>query len=77
MTEWVKGYEDKHSNPVYKHCKNPDQWDISADRFHITYYGEGGAIDIKVLDSKTDFAHHVNITIEDGKLKAMISEQTK
>ena len=78
MINWIKGYEDKHSNPVYKHAKNPKKWDISADRFHITYYGEGGAIDIKVLDSKTDFAHHVNITVDDdGKLKAIVSEQTK
>jgi len=78
MINWIKGYEDKHSNPVYKHAKNPNKWDISADRFHITYYGEGGAIDIKVLDSKTDFAHHVNITVDDdGKLKAIVSEQTK
>ena len=76
--QWINGYQDKHSNPVYKHAKNPDKWDISADRFHITYYGEGGAIDIKILDSKNDFAHHVNITVDDdGKLKAIISEQTK
>ena len=75
--QWINGYQDKHSNPVYKHAKNPDKWDISADRFYITYYGEGNAIDIKVLDSKTDFAHHINITIDDGKLKAIVSEQTK
>jgi len=76
--QWIKGHESKHSNPVYKHAKNPDKWDISADRFYITYYGEGGAIDIKILDSKTDFAHHVNITVDDdGKLKAMVAEQTK
>ena len=76
--QWINGYQDKHSNPVYKHAKNPDKWDISADRFHITYYGKGGAIDIKVLDSKTDFAHLINITVDDdGKLKAIVSEQTK
>ena len=31
--QWINGYEDKHSNPVYKHAKNPNKWDISADRF--------------------------------------------
>ena len=76
--QWINGYEDKHSNPVYKHAINPDKWEVSADRFHVTYYGEGSAIDIKILDSKNDFAHHLNITVdEDGKLKAVASEQTK
>ena len=77
MINWIKGYQDKHSNPVYKHAKNPDKWEIESNRLIVSYYGEGGAIDIKVLDSKTDFAHHINITVDDGKLKAMVSEQTK
>ena len=77
MSEWIKGYEDVHSNPVFKHCKNPDKWEVKDSRFIMFRYGKGGAIDIKVLDSKTDFAHHVNITVDDGKLKAIVSEQTK
>ena len=39
--------------------------------------GEGGAIDIRIMDNDTDFQHTINITIEDGKLQAIVSEQTK
>ena len=77
MVDWIKGYEDKHSNPVYKHAKNPDKWEVSADRFYMTYYGEGNAIDIRLMNTDSDLQHQLNITIEDGKLKAIVSEQTK
>ena len=77
MVKWIKGYEDQHSNPVYKDAKNPEKWDISADRFHITYYGEGGAIDIRLMNTDKDLQHQINITIDDGKLKAIVSQQTK
>ena len=41
-------------------------------------YGKGGAIDIRIMENDTDFQHNINITVDkDGKLKAMVSEQTK
>ena len=48
-TPWIKGYEDKHSNPVFKHCKNPDKWEVKDSRFIMFRYGKGGAIDIKIM----------------------------
>ena len=77
-TPWIKGYEDKHSNPVFKHAKNPDQWEIKDSRFIMFRYGEGGAIDIKIRENNSDFKHDINITVDkDGKLQAIVSEQTK
>ena len=76
-TPWIKGYEDKHSHPVYKHCKNPEKWEVKSNRLIMSYYGDGGAIDIRLKDSDKDLQHQLNITIEDGKLKAIVSEQTK
>ena len=75
--KWFKGYEDTNSNPVYKHCKNPDKWEIKSNRLIVSYYGNGGAIDIRLMDTDKDLQHQLNITIEDGKLKAIVSEQTK
>ena len=76
--KWVKGYEDVHSNPVYKHCKNPDQWEVKSNRLIVSCYGKGGAIDIRLMDTDNDFHHQINITVDDGgKLKTIISEQTK
>ena len=44
----------------------------------MSYYGDGGAIDIRLMDTDNDFQHQINITVDkDGKLKAMLSEQTK
>ena len=43
----------------------------------MQYYGEGGAIDIRFMNTDKDLQHQINITIEDGKLKAIVSEQTK
>ena len=61
-TPWVKGYEDKHSNPLYKHAESP----------------ESAAIDIRLMNTDKDLQHQINITIDDdGKLKAIVSEQTK
>ena len=75
--KWVKGYEDTNSNPVYKHCKNPDKWEIKSNRLIVSYYGNGGAIDIRLMDTEEDLQHQINITINDGKLQAIVSEQTK
>ena len=76
--KWIKGYEDKNSNPVFKHCKNPDKWEIEDSRFIMFRYGEGRAIDIRIREKNTDLKHDINITVDDeGKLKAIVSEQTK
>ena len=77
MIKWIKGFEDIHSNPVYKHCKNPNKWEVKSNRLIVSYYGNGGAIDIRLMDTDNDLQHQINITIEDGKLKAIVSEQTK
>tara|TARA_Y100000741_G_C18095419_1_gene494562 strand:- start:56 stop:319 length:264 start_codon:yes stop_codon:yes gene_type:complete len=77
-TPWIKGYEDTHSNPVYQHCKNPDKWEVKDSRLIMFRYGEGGSIDIRIMENDTDFQHQINITVDDdGKLKAMVTEQTK
>ena len=75
--KWFIGYEDKHSNPVYKHCYDPDKWEVKSNRLIMSYYGDGGAIDIILMDTDTDFRHQINITVDDGKLQAIVSEQTK
>ena len=75
--KWFKGYEDKHSNPVHKQCKNPDKWEVKSNRLIVSYYGNGGAIDIRLMDTDKDLQHQIYITVDDGKLKAIVSEQTK
>ena len=76
--QWINGYKDKNSNPVYKHAKNPDKWEAESNRLILSYYGDGGAIDIRLMDTDNDLQHQINITVDkDGKLKAIISEQTK
>ena len=78
MVKWIKGYEDVNSNPVFKHCKNPDKWEVKDSRFIMFRYGEGNAIDIRIMENDTDLKHDINITVDkDGKLKAIVSEQTK
>jgi len=77
MSEWIKGFEGPNSNPVFKHCKNPNKWEVKSNRLIMSYYGDGGAIDIRLMDTDKDLQHQLNITIEDGKLKAIVSEQTK
>ena len=76
-TPWIKGYEDKHSNPVYKHAENPERWKVECNKVFMQYYGEGGSIDIRLMNTDNDLQHQINITFEDGKLKAIVSEQTK
>ena len=76
-TPWVKGFEGPNSNPVYKHCDNPDKWDVECNRLIMSSYGEGNAIDIRLMNTDSDLQHQLNITVEDGKLKAIVSEQTK
>ena len=63
-TPLLKGYEDKHSNPVFKHCKNPDKWEVKDSRFIMFCYGEGGSIDIKIRENNSDFKHDINITVD-------------
>ena len=76
--KWFIGYEDTNSNPVYKHCYDPDKWEIKSNRLIVTCYGKGGAIDIRLMDTDKDLQHQINITVDDdGKLKAIVSEQTK
>ena len=76
-TPWIKGYEDTNSNPVYKHAESPEKWDIECNRLIMSCYGEGGSIDIRLMNTDNDLQHQINITIDDGKLKAIVSEQTK
>ena len=77
-TPWIKGYDDTNSNPVYKHCKNPNKWEVKSNRLIVSYYGNGGAIDIRLMDTDKDLQHQINITVDDdGKLKAIVTEQTK
>ena len=76
--QWINGYQDKNSNPVYKHAKNPDKWEVKSNRLIVSYYGNGGAIDIRLMDTDKDLQHQINITVDDdGKLKAIVTEQTK
>ena len=75
--KWIKGYEDTNSNPVYKHCYDPDKWEVKSNRLIMTCYGEGNEIDIRLMDTDKDLQHQINITVSDGKLKAIVSEQTK
>ena len=77
-TPWIKGYEDKNSNPVYKHAESPESWKVKCNKLFMQCYGKGGAIDIRLMDTDNDFQHQINIVIgDDGKLKATVSEQTK
>ena len=67
----INGYQDKHSNPVFKHCKNPDKWEIQDSRFIMFRYGEGDAIDIKMRENNSDGREEINITVDkEGKLEA-------
>ena len=43
----------------------------------MQYYGEGGSIDIRLMNTDNDLQHQINITVDDGKLKVIVSEQTK
>jgi len=41
-------------------------------------YGEGGAIDIRIMENDADLRHDINITVDDdGKLQAIVSQQIK
>ncbi len=78
MINWRRGYESKNSNPVFKWATNPDKWEIKDSRFIMFRYGKGGAIDIRIMENDTDFQHDIKITVDDdGKLKAIVSQQTK
>ena len=76
-TPWIKGYEDTNSHPVYKHAESPEQWKIECNKVFMQCYGKGAAIDIRLMNTDNDLPHQINITIDDGKLKAIVSEQTK
>jgi len=78
MIKWIKGFEGPNSNPIFKHAKNPDKWEVKDSRFIMFRYGEGGAIDIRIMENNSDLRHDINITVDDdGKLKAIVSQQTK
>ncbi len=50
----------------------------SSNRLIMSCYGNGNAIDIRLMDTDKDLQHQINITVDDdGKLKAIVSEQTK
>ena len=70
--KWIKGYQDKHSNPVFKHCKNPDKWEIKDSRFIMFRYGKGGSIDIKIRENNSDFR---NLLINDSDVKKYLSKK--
>ena len=76
-TPWIKGYEDKHSNPVYKHAESPESWKVKCNKVFMQCYGKGGAIDIRLMDTDNDFQHQINITVEEGELKVIVTEQIK
>ena len=40
-------------------------------------YGKGAAIDIRLMNTDKDLQHQINITVDDGKFKAIVSQQTK
>ncbi len=63
------------SSPVYRYATSPSQWEATGSRVIFAFYGEGQAIDIRIMETDSDKQHQVNITIDDGKLKARVSEQ--
>ena len=75
---WSESFIGKNTNPVYRHATSPSRWEATGSRVIFNYYGEGKAIDIRIMETDSDFQHQVNITVdEDGRLKAIVSEQTK
>tara|TARA_B100001996_G_scaffold247329_1_gene191597 strand:+ start:150 stop:416 length:267 start_codon:yes stop_codon:yes gene_type:complete len=68
----------ENSNPVNRYTDNPSQWEVTGSRVIFNCYGEGQAIDIRIMETDSDKQHQVNITVgDDGKLKARVSEQIK
>ena len=66
------------SNPVNRYADSPTQWEATGSRVIFNFYGEGQAIDIRIMETDSDKQHQVNITVgADGKLKARVSEQTR
>ena len=67
----------ENSNPINRYADSPKQWEATG-RVIVNCYGDGGAIDIRIMEIDSDKQHQVNITVgDDGKLKARGSEQTK
>ena len=73
---WETGHQSTNSNPVYRHTDEPSQWEATG-RVIFNCYGNGQAIDIRIMETDSDKQHQYNITIQDGKLKARVSEQIK
>ena len=68
----------ENSNPVNRYANSPSRWEATGSRVIFNFYGEGQAIDIRIMETDSDKQHQVNITIgDDGKLKARLSEQTR
>ena len=66
------------SNPINRYADSPLQWEVTGSRVIFNCYGDGKAIDIRIMETDSDKQHQVNITVgDDGKLKARVSEQTK
>ena len=67
----------ENSNPINRYTDSPPQWEATG-RLIFNCYGDGQAIDIRIMEIDSDKQHQVNITVgDDGKLKARVSEQTK
>jgi len=66
----------ENSNPVNRYTNSPSQWEATG-RLIFNCYGDGQSIDIRIMEIDSDKQHQVNITIDDGKLKARVSEQTR
>ena len=76
-TPWYTPKYDEKSSPVYRYADSPSHWEATG-RVIMNCYGEGQAIDIRIMETATDKQHQVNITVgDDGKLKARVSEQMK
>ena len=76
-TPWYTSNHDEKSTPVYRYANSPSNWEATG-RVIINCYGEGKAIDIRIMETESDKQHQVNITVgDDGKLKTRVSEQIK
>ena len=61
-TPWIKGYEDKHSNPVYKHEENPERCKVECNKIFMQCYGKCVAIYITIMNTDKYLQHQIKIT---------------
>ena len=57
--------------------KDPDSQDETVAGLDSDYDIDEYKLDEQLMDTDNDLQHQINITIDDGKLKAIVSEQTK